>query len=746
MEYDKILSYLFKNNIADSLRGMLEKTKELNSEEITEELNSVWNSYSNMLSYARRGLFDPQGEKMRLNIVDDLIALVHKMQQVNHVQANSNGFIDKARKQARNAEPLEALVTSLENRNAEINDVNETEALGEEEKDERLANLYKKKDAILSAMFSKVLVNVHWKNAEIDQANRLLFSDTITTNDKCAFIGAMLMSLMCAPDKAKLLMLLDCYLINDVVISQRALVSFIIAHNMFVSEYSHSKEIEDRLAVYKTDSDFVADLNMAMMQLQMTSLTEKANDMLHKSIMQSTLMQGMDKTNKRDIKMAEITDIVQNGENIEWLLEGDGDGAAKFNDTIIDMYAMIREGADINFSSFITYKREEFFMHIPHWFYMFSMDMLQYVGNCNIEKSKQKKTIQMLFAVDQFCDSDQYSICYMMEHLPMLASGLGKGFSKSLSDVFSNPAIDLDELQKRKTSKASVRRRYIHDLYRLFIIGPHDYEVENPFPQYKSTPLSPLSYDWTKNLFADHPQELKKYADFLKRYEFYKPALEIYEHLATNEEDSRLAGIWQKIGYCYESLEEREQALHAYAIANDLKPNSEWTLFHMADNEVELDRGEEAVKHYTMLLEISPDNTTYLAQMTEAFVNMFKYEEALPISYKLNYISEEPEALLGLAFLLIATGRTDEAMEKLKDFESDDPTEYDKMKLLEGASIITKGSFAEGYAIMEKHCTFDSIFYADMCFDMLEHNKYIDKFNRKLIDDALLLHVNTNLV
>lgn len=744
MEYDKILSYLYKNNIADSLRGMLEKTKELNSEEITEELNSVWNSYSNMLSYARRGLFDPQGEKMRLNIVDDLIALVHKMQQVNHVQTNPNGFIDKARKQARNAEPLEALVTALENRNTEINDVNETDALSEDEKDERLADLYKKKDAILSAMFSKVLVNVHWKTTETDQANRLLFSDMITTNDKCVLIGAMLMSLMCAPDKARLLMLLDCYLLNDVVISQRALVSFIIAHNVFVSEYSHSKELEDRLAIYKTDSDFIADLNMAMMQLQMTSLTEKASEMLHKSIKQSTFAQGMDKTNKRGIKMAEITDIVQNGENVEWLLEGDG--TTKFNDAMLDIYAMIREGADINFPSFITYKREEFFMHITHWFYMFSMDMLQYVGNCNIGKSKQKRTIQVLSAVDQFCDNDQYSMCYMMEQLPILASGLSEGFSKGLSDVFGDPTIDLDELQKRKTTKASIRRRYIHDLYRLFIIGPHNYEVENPFPQYKSAPLSPLSYDWTKTMFADHPQELKKYADFLKRYEFYKPALEIYEHLATNEVDSRLAGIWQRIGYCYESLEEREKALHAYTIANDLNPNSEWTLFHMADNEVELDKGEEAVKHYNMLLEMNPDNTTYMAQMIEALVNMFKYEEALPISYKLNYISEEPKALLGLAFLLIAIGKTDEGMEKLKDFESDDPTEYDKMKLLEGASIITKGSFAEGYAIMEKHCTSDSIFYADMCFDMLEHNKYIDKFNRKLIDDALLLHVNTNLI
>lgn len=736
MEYNSIISALLKDKIAEALPRIFEEAKELKSWKITEEIDSVWNTYKNMLEYAKNGIFDPEGEKMRVGIVEDLINIVYDMWQERRVKDYPTGIIAIARQQQRYMCSIEKIVTDLEKVNANIDDVKENCDINESKKDKRLSELYKSKESTLSLMYWSVFLNMHWKNADVDQANRLLFSDNITTNDKCVFIGAVMMSLMFVPDKAKLLMLLDCYLINDIVISQRALVSFIIAHNISADVYEHCKEIGDRLAIYKTDSDFVADLNMALMQMQMTVLTEKATKMFRENVMPNMFAHGFNKPNTRDMKIAEVTDIIQHGENSDWILD----------DTMLDVYTMMREGIDMNYSAFVKQKNEDFFKRTPHWFYLFSIDLLRYVGKCKIDTPKQENIVNFLSVMDQFCDSDKYTMSYLMMQMPALNAEIEKAFSNAVSEGVEDPAAVIEELKKKKKTKNSVRRRYIQDLYRFFYAGPHYSEYLNPFFMLKLATLTPLTYNWTEHLLGDHPQELKKFADFLKRYEFYDQAIGIYERLATNEVDSRLAGIWQKIGFCYENLVSHENALHAYIVANDLKPNSEWTLCHIAGELEKLGRDDEAVQYYKQLLEISPDNEAYMANMIEILNNNYKYEEALSASYKLSYISEEPEALLGLVFILLALGRTKEGLNKLKNFTSDDPSECDKKDILVGTAAIINGSFAEGYAIIEKHNNKETASYINMCFDMLEHNNYISKFNRKLIDDARFLRSHSNLM
>ena len=138
-----------------------------------------------------------------------------------------------------------------------------------------------------------------WQHADVELANRIIVSDCIAANDKAVFIAAVALSLFEFVDAAKVLFLLDCYLVEEDVVSQRALVGFLLVFHFFFDQLKDNQDLHDRLRIYSDDTTFIHDLYATMMQLQMSCTTESVTSKMRNDIMPA-LMQGVVKKRKTD--------------------------------------------------------------------------------------------------------------------------------------------------------------------------------------------------------------------------------------------------------------------------------------------------------------------------------------------------------------------------------------------------------------------------------------------------------------
>ena len=323
-----------------------------------------------------------------------------------------------------------------------------------------------------------------------------------------------------------------------------------------------------------------------------------------------------------------------------------------------------------------------------------------------------------------------------------------RAFEGMINDAISpDLKIQLDELhdlleeKKQEPSKNAVRRACIHDLYRFFMCNPYKKEFYNPFLSLQDTPLSPLSHEWTWRLFSSQKDGLSQYSDFLMRNEYYGEALKIYPIIVTNKYDENLAGEWQKIGFCHQNSGNLSKAAEAYSIANKIKPNSKWTLTHLASVNMSLQQWEMASHCYAQLMEIENDNTKFMNNMIEALLNMSRYDEAIHLLHKLDYLTEDPSVKLKLAYILIVSNRIDEANTELMKIQSEQIDIQQQTDMLKGICLLTKKMLPEAYRICSNGASSKSIDYLEGCIEALVEKKIIDQQTCTLFVDALRLQI-----
>lgn len=732
MDYDKILNLLHHREVVDAFHMIMTAADELKDWEITSETETLRNTYEQMLSYMTRGFIDPQGDKIREDIIERLAYVVYKMIRLHKVHEHPTGLFAMSYKQAKNIPSLENAVTSLEENCASINNVLNDEMIGDGERDTNLSNLYNVKEAVLASVFSYAWTSIHWQCSDLDQANRLLFSDVIDANDKCVFLSAITLSLLEVPDKSKLLLLLDSYLISDAVVSQRALIGFILAYITFDDFYNTYQEIADRLSVYGTGSDFADDVCIALSQLQMTSQTDKVADILKDTIMPNVLGE------KNNLGGEGLRAMLEQGENPAWLDE-------KVEGAVQDMYMMTREGVDMHYPTVGKYKQCNFFQRTTHWFYLFSTDVLNYVGKCRLTSSNMKTILNMMLSHDQLCDSDKYSMCFMMTQLNMINPDDNIQFAAKIQAEADAAEISSEEMKSKRTASI-IRRGYIQDLYRFFMLSRHAGEFgNNPFLAFKKDPLTPLKYKWTKKLIAGNTKRMLQYADFLMRYDFYQQALDVFRHVAEYNDDlnDRDVGIWKKVGFCYESLGQKKNAHDAYRVAEGMSLNSKWILNHMVRLEKSLGYWRDVERHSAQLAKLNPKNAQHLMDIGEACIKMSKYDEVLPLMYKICYVTDKMSEYVMLIFVLIGAGQTDRAEQELDKLimKDADATEKKKLGILLGICHLLKGRFADGYAACEKGFDEDTEGFFNKCCDMILNQKFLDLQTLTLFKDALRMHI-----
>lgn len=735
MDYIDIQTKLRRENLAETFPLIRQKAMQIGDWGLAEEVENLWGTYQQMLQFMLQGINDAQRERIRTNICRQLGFVASRLERLERIKNHAEERYVSISKEVKKIPSFESIVSQLEEVSKEMEEVTNDELLRDSIRQHKMEALKDQHETVMLNLFNWTWTGEVWQHANVELANRIIFSDSIHANDKAVFIAAVTLSLFEFVDAAKVLFLLDCYLVEEDIVSQRALVGFLLVFHFSFDQLKDNQDLQDRLRIYSDDATFVHDLYATMMQLQLSCTTDSVSNRMRNEILPA-LMQGVMKKKKPEKQNIDPDAFIKNGENPEWMND------EKMNKKMQEMAELQLDGADVYYATFSTTKGYSFFNQMPHWFYPFSLENNGIPELKKFSDGMVNKVIRFILNSSPFCNSDKYSLCFTFSDLgTMAANAMESQISSQIPD-----GMDIDEIadsaELHQPKKADFRRHYVFDLYRFYHIYPYKYQFTNPFKMLKEHPITPFSNPSLEELMANDQEELAQYADFLMRKEFYQSALDIFTSIADNEFDPDLASIWQKIGFCHQKLNHTEDAIHAYTVANSIKPNSKWTLSHLATLTYHSGKMEDAAKYYKELLDINPESLKYLMNSAQSLMQCDRYEEALPLLYKASFLDEEsPSVKLSLMWCLIVNGKKDDA-QKLFDGLQAEGAILDEASILLGLIMLVEGKTMETYKHLSLVVNDSNRNGLLQKIDTLCRHKLLDRTTLTLFTDALMLHID----
>ena len=121
------------------------------------------------------------------------------------------------------------------------------------------------------------------------------------------------------------------------------------------------------------------------------------------------------------------------------------------------------------------------------------------------------------------------------------------------------------------------------------------------------------------------------------------------------------------MGYCMQKERDYNTAIDYYTRADIIKPDSLWTLRHIAQCYRLQGESDKALSYYQMAEELAPENISLLLQTGESFATMKRYDEAFARFFKVEYIKPSSRrALRAIAWCSFLTCKDNQARDYYK--------------------------------------------------------------------------------
>ena len=648
-----------KKTLAEYINNLKNQLYTIENWELSEAVEQIAETYKAMLQYMTKGVEDPNAEKMQGQLWTQAMSLQQRVSRLKRLKDSPSSRYSTMQREVQNMD-LNALLTRLE-----LNDDAERE-------EEDIVKLFK-----------WTLTSDQWKTADYEVMMQLLTSSDISDKAKAVMIAATGLAALDFLDEKKLMLLLDAYLIDNKEISMRALVCLILVLRKNQDAINMYPEITSRLEIFSGDEGFVQDSYNILIQLQMSSLTDKVASKIREDIMPS-IVKGST-TLKKQMGMLEINEkMTENGENPEWL-KANSEDDSKAEEKMREMTDMQLNGEDVYMATFAMLKGYRFFNETAHWFYPFTTDDPALTNMKEMMDSENGRFIRALLNNSPFCNSDKYSLC-------LLTNSLGMGGFGSIAQQMEAQMADMDEEEKsaildEKTNRQHKRsyysRSFIFDLYRFHYIYGYRNEFYNPFLDAQQNLFSPLQIAPLRNL-AGNSSLLLDHAEFLMRKEYYAMALQ--EFILYSKTNEATAELYQKIGFCQQKLENWEAAKQNYIMADSIKPNSKWTLSHLGKVCKMSADYKTAMDCYSQLCDMDEENIHYMLRLAEAQAKQNLLGEAINTLYKANYLSPNSDKVRRQLALYLMQNKEQEKALAFMDADID-----------KGVAYMVTGNNAEAY-------------------------------------------------
>ena len=552
-------------------------------------------SYQYMLQYMRQGVNDPERQKLYRQLLAETWELAEQI-RISLLDEVSTRYYHSLHKNKKNMVAGYGMSSWLKVLEAFPDDMAVCQLMPDNK--QSLDSALQRHEGTAQYLFLTTWGNSGWTAEEEQEARLYLESELLPVNDLCLFTGAILLSLMECFDPRKFSWLLDAATHADTQVNQRALVIIAIILHIHSNRLQLYPELMAKLSLLDEDGSFGKQLNRVYIQLLRSRETEKIDEM-------------------NELQL---------------------------------------EGADVYMSTFAQLKSYPFFQNPHNWFYPFDMQHSSIIREFGLKPTGENAVLSLILQSGFFCNSDKYSLCFTMAHIPQAQRNM------MLSQMTSQ---DLNELMDESKSSSLrqyalrpdvISNQYIHDLYRFFKLSQRRHEYRDIFKEEIALHRIPTLKD-----ILCKPELLATIADFHFRKEHPAEALSIYKEITDmNHAD---AEIFQKTGYCLQKEKRYKEAIEAYRKADVLKPDHVWTIRHLATCHRQLRDFATALEYYRKAEAMQPENRNLPFLIGSCLAEQERYEEALQCFFKLDFMENDCiKAWRAIGWCSFVSGKFEQAM------------------------------------------------------------------------------------
>lgn len=568
-------------------------------------------SYEYLLEYLRKGAPDPGRKNMHKTLIgecymlNDQIAIARKAYYKSHSAEELDTMYRKLRENCANIE-----VTSL---------------LPQTDCKRVRAELFEEHDRLLDNIFTAIVNSISWNKGYTELLLTIINDNELPVNDRAVIVGAITLSSIKCFEPAKAMTLIKAVESKSTRISTRALIGYILIIFRYDTRLEYYPEV---LAATESLTDSPRILSrIATIQIQLLRCreTQKIDRKMREEIIPA-MMKNPHLNGKIGFDI--IREIEQEEDkNPDWKEWAEKD---KIKDKLEEITQWQIEGADVYMSTFSQLKNYPFFKKAMNWLRPFD-PTLPAIADIMPQSNGAKNTLlSTICSSSVFCNSDKYSFCLTLNQVPqeqkeMLMQQIAG------DDEIGEQGIDRNtEIPKEKRAEIE-GNQYIQDLYRFFKLAPARNEYRDPFilslNLFESDVLCPL---------VNEPDTLLRTFSHLIDKGYYAEAEmvgDIYEMNNTPDEQ-----FYQEMGYCLQKQQEYITAIDYYTRADIMKPDTLWTLLHIAQCYRMAGKPDKAISYYLMAEDIAPDNLSLLRQTGECLALLKRYDEAFRCFFKMEFL------------------------------------------------------------------------------------------------------------
>ena len=636
---------LAEERLKKAIDTLGEGIDELQDWELRTRYTEMQTAYRYMLEYLRQGMPDPDRERLhgeligRCYVINDQIAVARLTEHSTKVYcqmrrkykgvSEADGVYARLRENFANSEVAQSLPAD------ECRTLNE-----------RLATEH---EQLLQQLFGILWSSNCWSKGDAENIYNCISSAEIALDDRAVAVSAITLSALKCFEPLKAITLCKLASNPESLLSTRAIIGLIIVLFTYRQRIKHYPEIGNALAALRDDATIMRRIETIQIQLLRSRETQKIDRKMREEIIPAIMKNPNLRGNKlsMDILKEIEDDEDKNPEWKKWIEED------RIKGKIEEMSKWQMEGADVYMSTFSQLKNFSFFGEISNWFRPFDTNVPAIAAILPKEIKSSTSIISAICASPFFCNSDKFSFCLTFERIPkeqrdaLMAQMTGADQAEQQPDLQS--VIPADKRAEVESNQ------YIQDLYRFFKVSNYRHEFSDPFAMslnlLESKTLAPL---------IESNDALLRTFRYLVEKEYYSEAFKAgHSYEKSGECDAQ---FFQEMGFCAQKECYYDTAVDYYTKADIVKPDTLWTLRHIAQCYRLQGESEKALSYYLMAEELAPENISLLMQTGESYATLKQYEEAFARFYKVEYLKPDSlRAMRAIAWCSFITGKDDQA-------------------------------------------------------------------------------------
>jgi tetratricopeptide (TPR) repeat protein len=662
-------------NLADrKLKPAFDLLEKMIGENLLEIYRDEWRNleqtYHYMLKYTVEGIQDPERQKIYRKLIISVYELADTIYESARMKISSSMEYERKR--------ISHLSQSIDFKNYlhQLEDfyiqeelislVNDVEIKTESKKEDDKTHQQK-----MVALFFHFWLKDSYNDEETSFLQQFFTSELIREEYKSFIVSAVILSLMRYFDEKKFAILFDVYNMQNVELSQRALVGLLINFYKYDSRIPLYPALTSRLLIINEDPGFKQSLERVIIQLIRSRETEKIQQKIRDEIIPEMIKISPNLKNKINLEGL-MGEGLGDDKNPEWQeIFKDSPGLM---DKMEEFSELQMEGADVFMGSFAMLKMYPFFSEFTNWFMPFFIENPQIATLVNSPDETFHWFMNALSSAPILCNSDKYSFCFSIQNLPKEnREFMAQGMNAEMSQF---EELQKDEELTHPGKKAGfISNQFIQDLYRFYKLHPRKNDFEDIFK---------WRFDFhNKNTFAailkEDEKVLRNIGEYYFKKNYFEEAAEIFNLLLAMEKNGEL---YQKLGFCYQKSGDFEKALEYYKKAELFDLNKVWNFKKIALCYRNLKQPQKALEYYLEVEKINDQDLNTELNIGHCYLELEQFEEALKYYFKVEYLEPgNKKVWRPLGWCSFVAGKKEQASQYFQLLTDDEPGKHDLMNM-----------------------------------------------------------------